>query len=162
MKSRQHLLLIVFLMLALHSPVSAWSLYAQDAQQTAPTPQQQNQANKKQDSKKQDNKKNLPPNANQPASGQPASTTGSQPDNNPKPLFGGQVNLKSSRQSKDTATLGFNGLDPNGQVQKGFLAAAPTAADFAKAQQLTQTGLTQADLTAFMQEGGLNAPGGQQ
>ncbi len=154
MKSSQYVLLIAFCwIIAAVAPVPAWSLYAQ---QTTPTPQQQNPASKKQDNKKQD-KKNSSPNANLPASGQP-SGSGSQPDKAPQPLFGGQVNLKSSRQSKDTATLGFNGLDPNGQVQKGFLAAAPTAADVAKAQQLTQSGVTQAELTAFMQEGGLNAP----
>lgn len=160
MKPSQYLLLIAFCwMIATPSPASAWSLYAQDAQPTTPTPQQQNQANKKQDNKKQDSKKTPPTNANQPASVQPTSTTSSQPEKAPQPLFGGQVNLKSSRQSKDTATLGFNGLDPNGQVQKGFLAAAPTAVDVAKAQELTRTGVNQADLTAFMQEGGLNAPG---
>jgi hypothetical protein len=152
MKSSRYLLLITFCwMITSPSSASAWSFYAQDAQSTAPTPQQQNPPAKKQDTKK-----------NQPASGQPAATTTTQPDNAPKPLFGGQVNLKSSRQSKDTATLGFNGLDPNGQVQKGFLTAAPTAADVAKAQQLTHTGVTQSDLTAFMQEGGLNTTGRQQ
>ncbi len=127
---------------------SAWSLSAQDSQQTTPTPEQE-----KKDTKKKDAKTKAPPNGNQP--------TTAPTDNAPKPLFGGQMNLKSSRQSKDTATLGFNGLDPNGQVQKGFLAAAPTSADIAKAQQLTRTGVNQTDLTAFLQEGGLNAPGGQ-
>jgi hypothetical protein len=170
MKPRQHLLLslLVFCcLLAAPGRASAWSsyiqgsyaqnYYAQDAQQTAPTAEQKKQDDKnknKDTNKNTDARKTPPPNANQP--------TNAQPNDAPKPLFGGQVNLKSSRQSKDTATLGFNGLDPNGQVQKGFLAAAPTAADVAKAQQLTRTSVNQAELTAFMQEGGLNAPGGQQ
>jgi hypothetical protein len=160
MKSSQNLLLSIAVfcwMTAAPSFASVRSSYAQDAQQTSPDTQQPNPPNNKQASKK-----NPPPNTNQPASGQPGSATGSQPDTAPKPLFGGQINLKSSRQSKDTATLGFNGLDPNGQVQKAFLNAAPTAADVAKAQQLTKTGVTKDELAFFVQEGGLNTPGGQQ
>jgi hypothetical protein len=159
MKFSQALPLITCLVLGASSSASACSLSAQDAQETPPISQPTDQALKKPANKKQD-KKNPPANAIQPASGQPA-TTSAQPDKAPQPLFGGQVNLKSSRQSKDTATLGFNGLDPNGQVQKGFLAAAPTAADLAKAQQLTRTGVNPSELNAFMQEGGLNATGGQ-
>ncbi len=79
-----------------------------------------------------------------------------QPGSKPAPLFGGSLNLKSSRQSKDVATLGFNGLDPNGQVQKGFLTAAATGADTARAQQVTRTTVNQEELTAFLQEGSLN------
>jgi hypothetical protein len=152
MKSTQHFLVILMAFCGMFAPparASAWSFYAQDSQQTTPTPEQE-----KKDPKKKDAKSKTPPTGNQPATVPTESA--------PKPLFGGQMNLKSSRQSKDTATLGFNGLDPNGQVQKGFLAAAPTSADVAKAQQLTRTGMNPADLTAFMQEGGLNAPGGQQ
>ena len=153
MKSISYLRLLVFCFafcITAPSPAAAWSLYAQEAQPTTPTAPPKKQDNKKQENKKQD-KKNPPP-----------STSGTQPEPAPQPLFGGQVNLKSSRQSKDTATLGFNGLDPNGQVQKGFLAAAATSADVAKAQQLTRTGVTQAELTAFLQEGGLPAPAAAQ
>jgi hypothetical protein len=88
------------------------------------------------------------------AQGQPQGQT--PPANKPAPLFGGSVNLKSSRQSRDVATLGFNGLDPNGQVQKNFLTAAATGADTARAQQVTRTTVNQEDLTAFLQEGSLN------
>ncbi len=151
---RIFLILMVFACMFVSSAsASAWSLYAQDSQQTTPTPEQEKKDAKK-DAKKKDTKTKTPPNGNPPTTA-PTETA-------PKPLFGGQMNLKSSRQSKDTATLGFNGLDPNGQVQKSFLTAAPNSADVAKAQQLTRTGVNQADLTAFLQEGGLNAPGGQQ
>jgi len=74
----------------------------------------------------------------------------------PTPLFGGSIGLKSSRQTKDSATLGFNGVDPNGQVQKSFLNAAVTPADAMKAQQLSQTTVAPADLVQFLQDGGLN------
>src|SRR5215470_17841689 len=74
----------------------------------------------------------------------------------PTPLFGGTIGLKSSRQTKDSATLGFNGVDPNGQVQKAMLSAAVSPADAMKAQQLAQTSVAPADLVQFLQDGGLN------
>jgi outer membrane protein OmpA-like peptidoglycan-associated protein len=50
-----------------------------------------------------------------PASTTPAANTTPPPPpppaNKPKPLFGGSLNLKSSRQSKDATTLGVNGWD---------------------------------------------------
>lgn len=154
--------LTLFVLLNTSLRASAWTLHSPmwnspQTQQTEPTPDNNNNKNKK--DKKNTGVTGAQPTANQPASTQPTAT---QPQSAPRPLFGGQVNLKSSRQSKDTATLGFNGLDPNGQVQKGFLAAAPTSADVAKAQQLTRTGVNPTELTAFIQEGGLNATGGQQ
>ncbi len=74
----------------------------------------------------------------------------------PTPLFGGSIGLKSSRQTKDSATLGFNGVDPNGQVQKAMLSGAATPADAMKAQQLAQTTVSPAELVQFLQDGGLN------
>lgn len=74
----------------------------------------------------------------------------------PTPLFGGSIGLKSSRQTKDSATLGFNGVDPNGQVQKAMLAGAATPNDAMRVQQLAQTTVTPADLVQFLQDGGLN------
>ena len=141
------IVLVFCTLLATPCLASAWTLSSPQTQQNPAT--LENQKNEK----KKDNKKNATEN-NTPSPAQPSIA--------PKPLFGGQVNLKSSRQSKDTATLGFNGLDPNGQVQKGFLAAAPSGADVAKAQQLSRTGVNPSELTAFLQEGGLNALGGQQ
>ena len=74
----------------------------------------------------------------------------------PTPLFGGSIGLKSSRQTKDSATLGFNGVDPNGQVQKAMLSGAAGPADAIKAQQLAQLNVAPADLVQFLQDGGLN------
>jgi hypothetical protein len=90
------------------------------------------------------------PNGNPPPGNQPS--TGDKPT----PLFGGSIGLKSSRQTKDSATLGFNGVDPNGQVQKSFLSAAVTPMDAMKAQQVAQTTVAPADLVQFLQDGGLN------
>jgi hypothetical protein len=122
---------------------------------------QQNQDNKK----KKDNSKNAPANQTGQA-GTPAQSTpppnnpppaGNQPSGDkPTPLFGGTIGLKSSRQTKDSATLGFNGVDPNGQVQKAMLTAAATPLDAMKAQQVAQTTVTPADLAQFLQDGGLN------
>lgn len=73
----------------------------------------------------------------------------------PAPLFGGSLNLKSSQKSKDTATLGFNGLDPNGQVEKSVLASAPTDADQKKAEQVAAYKVDSSELQAFIAEGKL-------
>lgn len=122
---------------------------------------QQNQDNKK----KKDNAKNAPANQTGQASTPPPSTpppnnptpSGNQPSGDkPTPLFGGTIGLKSSRQTKDSATLGFNGVDPNGQVQKSFLSASTTALDASRAQQLAQMKVAPTDLVQFIQDGGLN------
>jgi hypothetical protein len=74
----------------------------------------------------------------------------------PAPLFGGSLNVKSSRQSKDSATLGFNGVDDNGQVQKIFLSANASGADVSAVQKMASTTVNSADLDEFIQQGGLN------
>src|SRR5437588_12174896 len=78
---------------------------------------QQNQDNKK----KKGNSQDAPANQNSQASTAPPNTPPANnpppPGDKPTPLFGGTIGLKSSRQTKDSATLGFNGVDPNGQVQ---------------------------------------------
>lgn len=95
------------------------------------------------------------PTPNNPPPNNPPS--GSQPGGDkPTPLFGGTIGLKSSRQTKDSATLGFNGVDPNGQVHKSFLTASTTPADAARAQQVAQIAVAPADLIQFIQDGGLN------
>jgi len=73
----------------------------------------------------------------------------------PAPLFGGSMNIKKSNQSTDAAALGFNGVDPNGQVQQAFLNAQPTPQSIAKAQAMAANRPTAADLIAFEQQGGL-------
>ena len=129
---------------------------------TLPQPQQQdssgqqNQDNKK----KKGNSQDAPANQNSQASTAPPNTPPANnpppPGDKPTPLFGGTIGLKSSRQTKDSATLGFNGVDPNGQVQKAMLTAAATPVDAMKAQQVAQIAVPPADLAQFLQDGGLN------
>jgi hypothetical protein len=63
--------------------------------------------------------------------------------------------VKSSRQSKDSATLGFNGVDDNGQVQKSFLRPTPAGRMFRQCRNGQYHG-NSADLDEFIQQGGLN------
>ena len=72
------------------------------------------------------------------------------------PLFGGSLNVKSSRQTKDSATLGFNGVDDNGQVQKSFLSAAANGSDTSAVQKLANAPVNNTELEEFIQQGGLN------
>src|SRR5947209_20244371 len=71
--------------------------------------QQQSDKDKQEQSKKSDKKK---PDSSKPAAGtQPAAGTSAQPA--PAPLFEGKSTLKSSRQGKETATAGVNGVKPD-------------------------------------------------
>ena len=148
---------------------SAYGLtLAQQQQGQDNSGQQQNQ----QDTSKQKNKKGTkdqqnsggsqnqqqsggnPPPGNPPPNPPPANNPSG--GDKPTPLFGGSIGLKSSRQTKDSATLGFNGVDPNGQVQKSFLNASVSPVDAMKAQQLAQSTVAPPDLVQFLQDGGLN------
>ena len=136
-------------------------------------PQQQDNSSQQKGKQSQDDKKKKPNaqtgntgNAQQTQSNvQPANTPppnnpppGSQPSGDkPTPLFGGTIGLKSSYQTKDSATLGFNGVDPNGQVQKNVLTGSTTAFDTARAQQVAQIKVAPADLVQFIQDGALTA-----
>lgn len=73
----------------------------------------------------------------------------------PAPLFGGQLNIKSSDRSKESATLGFNGIDPDGKVDAKMLATNASAADAAKVQAMDADRPSGDQLNAFLQEGGL-------
>ena len=123
----------------------------QQGQQNQQGKKGQQAGNQQQGNQQQGNQQNNNP----PQQGNPQ---GQQQNNSdkPTPLFGGTIGLKSSRQTKDSATLGFNGVDHNGQVQKAMLSSAVSPADAAKAQQLAQTSVAPADLVQFLQDGGLN------
>ena len=71
------------------------------------------------------------------------------------PLFNGQLGTKSSGSTKESATLGFNGIDPNGKVDAKMLATEPTPADEAKVKALAGLRPSPAELTAFLTQGGL-------
>jgi hypothetical protein len=124
----------------------------QSPQQQQQQGSQQSQTDAKQKKGQTAGKDTPPPggtsNANAPASGSGAEK--------PAPLFGGSLNIKTSRQTKDTATLGFNGVDDNGQVQKTFLASTATGDDTVKVQKLTTYAVSTAELDEFIQQGGLN------
>ena len=73
----------------------------------------------------------------------------------PAPLFGGQIGVRSSQKTKESATLGFNGIDPSGKVDKRMLAASPGATDAAKVRNMDTSRPTRTELAAFLKEGEL-------
>ncbi|MGH9509013.1 MAG: hypothetical protein ACRD2M_03680 [Terriglobales bacterium] len=81
--------------------------------------------------------------------------SGKEDEDKPAPLFGGKVGLKSSRQSKDQATLGFNGIGPNGQVEQGALNSATAANAIQKAAALSTYTVPASEVDAFIKEGNL-------
>jgi hypothetical protein len=95
---------------------------------------------------KNSNKKNDPKCANGPDGA---------PNDKPAPLFGGSLTIKKSRQTTDNTALGFNGVDPNGQVQQAFLSVSPSEDDARKAQALATYKPTAAELAAFEKGGRL-------
>ncbi len=79
-----------------------------------------------------------------------------------EPLFKGKLGLKSSSQSKDQATLGFNGIGPDGKVQQAALEASPTGEDLLKAKQLSTYSVDSGELDYFLEEGKLKPPPAKQ
>ena len=77
----------------------------------------------------------------------------------PAPLFEGKVGLKSSRQGKDSATLGFSGVGPNGEVEQKVLTATPTSTDLQKASEMGNRKVAPDALQLFIVEGQLNPQG---
>ena len=70
-------------------------------------------------------------------------------------LFQNKLGYKSSTASKESTTLGFNGIDPSGKVDKDMMAKVPTAADQDKVKLMAQNRPQGNDLKAFLQQGGL-------
>ena len=108
----------------------------------------------------QNDQKQNTKNQTQPAQGQQPQQTqpqqqGNQTNSQPAPLFQGQSNLKSSRQGKDATVLGFNGIGPNGQVEKKMLESNATSEDEQKAAKLGSYSVNSADVNAFAEEGKL-------
>jgi hypothetical protein len=75
----------------------------------------------------------------------------------PAPLFKNKLGYKSSQSTKESATLSFNGIDPSGKVDAKMMAASPTAASVDKAKKMAENRPADADLQAFLKEGGLNS-----
>src|SRR5688572_6973766 len=65
-----------------------------------------------------------------------------------------------SKQSTDTAAMGFSGVGPDGKVTAEALKATPTTDDVAKVQKIASTTVKQEDLQKFVQEGNLKVRGG--
>jgi hypothetical protein len=77
------------------------------------------------------------------------------PDQQPKPLFGGKIPARSSQNTKESATLGFNGIDPSGKVDKKMLAANPKSGDVEKVHNMDATRPAPEAVVLFAKEGGL-------
>jgi hypothetical protein len=75
----------------------------------------------------------------------------------PAPLFGGQIGTRSSQSTKESATLGFNGIDPSGKVEKKMLGANPGPKDAEQVRNLDSLHPTRAELVAFLKQGGLKS-----
>src|SRR5438034_8258946 len=73
------------------------------------------------------------------------------------PLFKSKLGYKSSKTTKESTTLGFNGIDPSGKVDQKMLATAPGATDQQQVKNMSANRPTAAEMKAFLQEGGLNA-----
>jgi ribosomal protein L12E/L44/L45/RPP1/RPP2 len=65
-----------------------------------------------------------------------------------------------SKQSTDTAAMGFSGVGPDGKVTAEAMNATPTAADLERVQKIAGTTVKQEDLQKFVQEGKLKVRGG--
>lgn len=97
-------------------------------------------------------------NQNPPAPAQqPGQTPAAAPAAAPAPLFQGKTNLKSSRQTKDSASAGFNGIGPSGEIDKKLLASSATSEDESKAYQLSNFSVSKEDLNTFIAAGHLSA-----
>jgi hypothetical protein len=77
------------------------------------------------------------------------------PQKDPQPLFGGKIPARSSQNTKESATLGFNGIDPSGKVDKRMMAATPKPGDVEKVQNMDAIRPTAAEVVAFAKQGGL-------
>jgi len=73
------------------------------------------------------------------------------------PLFKGKLAYKSSKTTKESTTLGFNGIDPSGKVDAKMLATTPTSADEQNMKKMSEARPSAAELKTFLQAGGLNS-----
>ena len=76
---------------------------------------------------------------------------------NSAPLFKSKLGYKSSKTTKESTTLGFNGIDPSGKVDQKMLDTTPGAKDQEQVKKMSDNRPTAADVKSFLQEGGLNA-----
>ena len=72
-----------------------------------------------------------------------------------KRVFTGKINLRSSRQEKETASYGFKGVGPDGRMEQAALNAQPSGEDWVKTNQLAAYQLPPEELAAFLAQGNL-------
>jgi hypothetical protein len=87
--------------------------------------------------------------------GNSAGCSGGANNSKPAPLFCGSLRITKGRQTGDNAALGFNGVDPNGQIQKAALSATATADSANKALGMSAYRPSPAELAGFQKDGGL-------
>jgi hypothetical protein len=71
--------------------------------------------------------------------------------------FGGTITAKGSKQTKDTATLGFKGVDGNGYVDPDKLKEDPNGDDLRVAQLMTGIKTNSEEAKAFIDNGKLKS-----
>lgn len=74
-----------------------------------------------------------------------------------EPLLTKKIGLKSSRQSQDTATLGYKGIGEDGQVQKAALDAGIAVDGTQKAAAMASYTLPAGEVDTFVKDGKLAA-----
>ena len=89
------------------------------------------------------------------SNGNTATCSGGANNNKPAPLFCGSLRITKGRQTGDNTALGFNGVDPNGQVQKAVLGATATADSVKKVQGMAAYRPGPMELAGFQKDGGL-------
>lgn len=115
----------------------------------------QGNSDKSKKDQSQQNQQQQQPQGNQSTQTQPS---GGQSNAAPAPLFEGKSTLKSSRQGKETATAGFNGIGPDGSVQTSVVNANPTAADAEHVAKMASTTTDPGELATFAKDGNLHQP----
>jgi cytoskeletal protein RodZ len=70
-------------------------------------------------------------------------------------LSTGTIQASGSKKSADTATLGFKGVGPDGQIDPAKLAENPTAQDEMLVTQIQQIAVAGDDLKEFIKDGSL-------
>ena len=71
--------------------------------------------------------------------------------------FGGTITAKGSKQTKDTATLGFKGVGPDGQVDPEKLKESPNGDDERVAQLMSGVKTNPDEAKAFIDNGKLKS-----
>lgn len=72
-----------------------------------------------------------------------------------KRVFTGKINLRSSRQEKETASYGFKGVGPDGRMEQAALNAQPGETDYIKVARLAINDARPEELAAFLAQGNL-------